>query len=301
MALTDRLLAATLPIVPKPIVRRVAARYVAGPTLVDAVRKVEELGSAGLCATVALLGEEVRERAQVETAVAEYARLVEALARPELCTGISIKLTLLGLEIDRDYCRDNLFAVAEAARRADLFVRIDMEDHTTTDATLELYHEAQSRYGNLGIVLQAYLRRTLADIACLPPETSVRLCKGIYVEPEAVAFRDDDEIRARFVLALDRLLERGCTVGIATHDRYLIDHARRLVAQYAVSAPQVEFQTLLGVTEALRDELREEGHRLRVYIPYGRDWYAYSIRRLRENPKIAMYVLRALFSGRSRG
>jgi proline dehydrogenase len=276
----------------------VARRYVAGESLDGAVATVGALHREGFHTTVALLGEEVHERDHAQLAVAEYGRAIEALP-DDGRAGISVKLTLLGLGIDRDFCRDNLLAVAEQARRRGLFVRIDMEDHTTTDANLALYREAQERCGNLGIVLQAYLRRTLEDIAGLPVGTRVRLCKGIYLEPERIAFRDDDAIRRHFVLALERLFERGCAVAVASHDRSLIDQAREMIERRGLDPSQVEFQTLLGVTEGLRDELLREGRRVRVYVPYGSEWYAYSIRRLRENPKIAVHVLRAFLGMRS--
>ena len=293
MAILRSLLGRSLPFVPKPIVRRVARRYVAGETLADASARTRELNARGLVATLALLGEEVTDRDRAKRAVDEYVELIERIRADRLRSGISIKLTLLGLKIDEQFCRDNLFEVAAAARTAGLFVRIDMEDHTCTDATLRLYHAGQGRYGNLGVVLQAYLHRTLADIASLEPGTSVRLCKGIYIEPPQIAWRDYEQVRESFVVCLEALLARGCRVGIATHDGRLVDRSRAIVGALGLDAQTYEFQTLLGVREELRDRLLAEGHRVRVYVPYGADWYLYSIRRLRENPKIAVYVLRA--------
>jgi proline dehydrogenase len=288
------LLGATLHLVPKPIVRRVARRYVAGETLDDAVAKVQVLNQRGLDVTLALLGEEVTDRATASAAVDEYLRLLERLEPAGLRSGISIKLTLLGLKIDEDFCRANLIRVLDAAAVHDTFVRIDMEDHTCTDATLRLFGEMHQRYGNVGTVLQAYLRRTPSDIAALPAGASIRLCKGIYLEPEKVAYRDAEEVRRQFVQDLALLFDRGDEVAIATHDRTLVDAARAEIRRRGLERGY-EFQTLLGVTEDLRDEIRAQGHRLRVYVPYGRDWYAYSVRRLRENPQIAVYVLKAMF------
>jgi proline dehydrogenase len=293
MAIFRNLLGRSLPFVPKPLVRRVARRYVAGESLADASARTRDLNGHGLVATLALLGEEVTDRDRAKAAVVEYVELIERIRADRLRSGISIKLTLLGLKIDEQFCRDNLFEVAAAARTAGLFVRIDMEDHTCTDATLRLYRAAQGRHGNLGIVLQAYLRRTLDDIAALEPGTSVRLCKGIYVEPPQVAYRDADHVRESFVSCLEALLSRRCHVGIATHDDRLVDRTRAIVGALGLGEKEYEFQTLLGVREELRDLLRSEGHRVRVYVPYGADWYLYSIRRLRENPQIAVYVLRA--------
>jgi proline dehydrogenase len=293
MAIFRNLLGRSLPFVPKPVVRRVARRYVAGETLTDASARTRELNERGFVATLALLGEEVTDRNRAKRAVEEYVELIDRIRADGLRSGISIKLTLLGLKIDEQFCRDNLFEVAAAARTAGLFVRIDMEDHTCTDATLRLYHGAQGRYGNLGLVLQAYLRRTLSDIASLEPGTSVRLCKGIYIEPAQVAYRDYHQVRESFIACLEALLARRCHVGIATHDDRLVDRSRVIVGALDLDAKAYEFQTLLGVREELRDRLHAEGHRVRVYVPYGADWYLYSIRRLRENPKIAVYVLRA--------
>jgi len=288
------LLGAALPLIPKPIVRRVANRYVAGETLDSAIAKVRELNGRGFDATLALLGEEVSERATAEAAVDEYLEVLERLAPAALRSGISIKLTLIGLKIEEAYCRANLIRVLEAAAAHDTFVRIDMEDHTCTDATLRLHAEMRERYPNVGTVLQAYLRRTPSDIAALPEAASIRLCKGIYIEPETVAHHDYEQVRREFVRDLELLFDRGARVAIATHDRYLVDAARTEIARRGLERGY-EFQTLLGVTESLRDELHAEGHRLRVYVPYGRDWYAYSVRRLRENPQIAVYVLKAFF------
>lgn len=294
MSLFNRLLVGTLPLVPKAIVRRVAARYVAGATLDDAVRVVRELNGQGAMATVDLLGEEVQERGKALAAVEEYLRLFAAIERERLDSNVSIKLTLLGLKVDESFCRDNVAAIAEAAKGRGNFVRIDMEDSTTTDATLRIYRELHARYGNLGIVLQAYMRRTLADVDGLPREgANVRLCKGIYVEPRAIAWKGYETVRHNFVQALEKLILSGVYLAIATHDEYLACAASALVDRHRLPRERYEFQMLLGVDEELRRILIAAGHRLRVYVPYGRDWYPYSLRRLRENPEVARHVLRA--------
>jgi proline dehydrogenase len=174
-----------------------------------------------------------------------------------------------------------------------------MEDHTTTDATLRIYHELHAKHGNVGVVLQAYMRRTLADIAALPKQgASVRICKGIYVEPRPVAWKGYETVRANYVRALEKLIENGVYPGIATHDEYLVNRAAGLIDKHGLAREQYEFQMLLGVDEEMRRILIAGGHRLRVYVPYGRDWYPYSMRRLRENPEVARHVLRAMMSGR---
>ena len=201
---------------------------------------------------------------------------------------------MVGLKIDEAFCRDNLAQLAEAAREHGSFLRIDMEDRTTTDATLRIYRDLQARYGCVGIVLQAYMRRTLQDVDELPADANVRLCKGIYIEPREVAWKGFDTVRANFVDALDRLLERGAYAAIATHDEYLTCAGCALVRRHGLARERYEFQMLLGVEDRLRKILLAQGHRLRVYVPYGQDWHAYSLRRLRENPEIAGHVMRSM-------
>jgi proline dehydrogenase len=299
MSVFNRLLVTGLPLVPKAIVGRVASRYVAGETLDQALQVVRNLNAQGAMATVDVLGEEVKERDKALAAVEEYVRVFQAIDQHKLDSNVSIKLTLLGLKIDEGFCRDNVERIAAVAKQYGNFVRIDMEDHTCTDATLRIYRELHARYGNLGAVLQAYMRRTLQDISELPREKpSVRLCKGIYVEPRTIAWKGYDTVRANYVLALEKLLATGIYVGIATHDEYLAAQAVGLIDKHGVPRDRYEFQMLLGVDEELRRILIQGGHRLRVYVPYGQDWYPYSIRRLRENPEVARHVLRAMLSGK---
>ncbi len=299
MSLFSRLLVASLPLVPRAIVGRVARRYVAGETREQALAVVRELNGQGAMATLDVLGEEFSAREAAEGATKEYVELCDAIQQAGVDANLSVKLTMLGLKIDPGFCRDNLARVAAAAHRHGNFVRIDMEDRTTTDATLRLYHELQPRYGNLGVVFQAYMRRTLDDIDALPADrANVRLCKGIYVEPRQDAWKGYETVRHAFVLALEKLLARGVYVGIATHDEYLVCAACGLLDRLRVPRQRYEFQMLLGVDEELRRILVERGHRLRVYVPFGRDWYRYSIRRLRENPEVARHVVRAVLGGR---
>jgi proline dehydrogenase len=303
MSAFDRLLVSTLPLVPRFIVGRVASRYVAGATLDDALRVVGELNRQGAMATIDLLGEEVSERDTALAAVDEYLRVFAAIHERGLDSNVSIKLTLLGLKVDEGFCRDNVDTIAAAARSRGNFVRIDMEDSSCTDATLRIYRELQARHGNLGVVLQAYMRRTLADVAelrNLSPggSANVRLCKGIYVEPRRIAWKGYDTVRGNFVRALEKLIETGVYPAIATHDEYLAAAATALIDRHGLRREQYEFQMLLGVDQELREILIAAGHRLRVYVPYGRDWYPYSIRRLRENPEVARHVLRALLARR---
>jgi len=298
MSIFNRLLVTGLPAVPKPLVGRVASRYVAGETLADAVRVVRDLNQHGAMGTIDILGEEVQAREKALEAVEEYLQVFDTIAAEGLDSNVSIKPTLLGLKIDESFCRDNIERIVVKAKEHGNFVRIDMEDNTTTDATLRIFHELYARYGNVGPVLQAYMRRTLSDIAALPEGSTVRLCKGIYVEPRTIAWKGFETIQANFVRALEKLIERGIYMGIATHDEYLACRAVGLIDKHGLNREQYEFQMLLGVDEEMRRILIAGGHRLRVYVPYGRDWYPYSMRRLRENPEVARHVLKAMLSGR---
>lgn len=297
MSLFDWLVVRGLPLVPKAIVGRVASRYVAGETLDDALGEVARLAGEGAMATLDLLGEEVTERDKAVATASEYERMLDAIAERGLPSNVSIKPTALGLKIDDAFFRDNLERVFGAARRHGNFVRIDMEDVSTTDATLAAYRELQPRFPGIGVVLQAYLRRTLADIEALPRAgANVRLCKGIYIEPRAAAYRAYETVRHNYLAALEKLLTRGAYTAIATHDEHLVCGALALLDRLRVPRERYEFQMLLGVEPELRRILLAEGHRLRVYVPYGRDWYPYSTRRLRENPQVARHVLRAILS-----
>jgi proline dehydrogenase len=253
-------------------------------------------------ATLDLLGEEVLEREKANQSVEEYLRLFDSIETEGLDANVSIKPTMLGLKIDQSFCRDSVARVAAAAARYGNFVRIDMEDRSCTEATLEIYRELQAEYVNLGCVLQAYMRRTRTDIDALPAENAnVRLCKGIYIEPRPTAWKGFETVRHNYMAALEKLLNQGVYVGIATHDEYLACAAVALLDRMNVPRDRYEFQMLLGVDEELRRILIAEGHRLRVYVPYGRDWYQYSVRRLRENPEVAGHVARAFFGLRKSG
>jgi proline dehydrogenase len=286
VALLDRAIVRVLPAVPRTVVQRLSARYIAGPSIEDAVRVVQRLNAKGKLATVDVLGEEVTSADEARAIAGQYHDVLTRIDDGGLDANISVKLTGFGLELDEDLCRENLEAiVADAAARGN-FVRIDMEDSSTTDRTLELYRGLRAQgYENVGVVLQAYLRRTIDDIDGL---ANVRLCKGIYIEPPSIAYPEFDAVRANFVRALEKLVAQGTYVGIATHDEHLIREALRIVGP--LPRDRYEFQMLLGVRPERADQLVAEGHRLRVYVPYGTQWYEYSLRRLQENPKIAGYV-----------
>jgi proline dehydrogenase len=288
VALFDRAIVRLLPAVPRPVVQRLSSRYIAGPTLDDALRVVRRLNAKGKLATIDVLGEDVTNPDEARAIAGQYHDVLARVDEEGLESNVSVKLTGLGLELDYDLCRENLEAVVTDAAARNNFVRIDMEDASTTDRTLQLYRELHADgHDNLGVVLQAYLRRTVADI---PGLDNARLCKGIYVEPPEIAFREYEAVRANYVRCLEALVAQGTYVGIATHDEHLIREGLRIVRSAGLDKDRYEFQMLLGVRPDRADELVADGHRLRVYVPYGSHWYEYSVRRLQENPKMAGQV-----------
>ena len=292
MALLDRAIVRVLPAVPRPVVKRLSQRYIAGPSLEDAVAVVKALNDAGKMATIDVLGEEITRREEATALLAEYEDVFETIEREQLDSNVSVKLTGLGLNLDHEFCRENVAElVREAAARGN-FVRIDMEDSSTTSETLEIYRELRGQgLENVGVVLQAYMKRTLSDVAELAElRPNVRVCKGIYVEPSDVAFQEFETVRLNFAEAVSALIDLGAYVAVATHDDWVIAEALALIEERGLPPEDYEFQMLLGVRAELGDELVREGHRLRIYVPYGRQWYEYSLRRLQENPKIAGYI-----------
>ncbi|HZO98384.1 MAG TPA: proline dehydrogenase family protein [Gaiellaceae bacterium] len=288
MALLERAIARVLPAVPRKLVRALAAPYIAGPTLEDAVSVVRRLNAEGKLATIDVLGEEVSSADEARELARAYHRVLARVEGEGLDANVSVKLTGLGLELDDGLCRENLEAVVEDARVRGNFVRIDMEDSSTTDRTLRLYRELRAAgRDNVGVVLQARLRRTVRDVDGLD---NVRVCKGIYLEPAELAHQDDEEVRESFRATLRALLDRGSYVAIATHDEALIADALAQVRERGLPRERYELQMLLGVRAARADELVAEGHRLRVYVPFGTHWYEYAVRRLQENPRVAGLV-----------
>ena len=296
MKALNRLIVGVMPLVPRAIVRRVAHRYVAGETLTHALETVRLLNAEGCMATLDVLGEDVSEIGETERTVDEYLRALDGIAAHGLDANVSVKLTALGLKIDPAHCRREFARIVEGACRHGNFVRIDMEDSSVTTETIEIFSEARRTYERVGFVLQAYLRRTAEDAArAAEARANVRVCKGIYVEPPEIAFQDPEEIRASFEAVVDRLVGAGSYVGIATHDPAVVRGALATIARHALPREAYEFQMLLGVAGDLRRRLVSSGHRLRVYVPYGEAWEAYSLRRLKENPAIAGHVVKGIF------
>ena len=297
MGVFDKGLASLLPALPKGVVHSVAKRYIAGETLADALDCVEKLNESGAAATVDILGEHTDSRDAALATRDAYAELLRALDERGLDANVSIKLTALGLTSEPELCLESVRALCAEAASLENFVRIDMEDSAVTQVTLDLYEEVRKDHDNVGPVLQAYLRRTLDDARALAEhQASVRLCKGIYVEPRAIAWKDREIVRKNYVRALELLMEGGCYVGIATHDELLVWEALRVIEDLELAREDYEFQMLLGVDDELRRILIDGGHRMRVYVPFGQQWYEYSLRRLKENPEIAGHVARATLS-----
>jgi proline dehydrogenase len=292
VSVLDKAIVRVMPAVPKPVVRRISARYIAGTELEDACRVVRNLNTAGKMATIDVLGEEITRADEARSISRTYSDVFDTISEQGLDSNVSVKLTGLGLKLDYGLCRENLEQVLAAAAAHGNFVRIDMEDSSTTDDTLRLYRELrEAGHDNVGIVLQACLRRTHVDIRALADlGLNVRLCKGIYVEPPEIAYQGFQEVRESFVTALDLLLDAGAYVGVATHDDWLLAEAQRTLHARRLEPEQYEFQMLLGVRPAMGDTLVREGHRLRIYVPFGRQWYAYSMRRLQENPRLAGHI-----------
>jgi proline dehydrogenase len=299
VSLFNKLVVATLPLIPKRVIQTVARRYIAGPLLDDAVSVTKRLSEKGASATIDVLGEFVSDASRAKHEADMSASVLSAINDNNLKAYLSVKLTSLGLDIDYTFAYENVLALAQQAKAHGLFVRMDMENTPYTDVTLEFYRRLRrDGFDNVGVVLQAYLHRTEADVrSLLEYAPSVRLCKGIYVEDASVAIKDADGIRANYSKLLRLLLDGGARTHIATHDEALIVDAEWAIAERGLAHDRYEFQMLLGVREDRRDSLIAAGHGVRIYVPFGEDWYGYSTRRLKENPAVAGYVAKAVLTG----
>lgn len=297
MSLLNSLIVGTMPLIPKGIVKKISQRYIAGDSIADAIRVAKHLESINVVATIDVLGEFKTLKEQVEREKKETIRLLHAIKDHQLTSYLSIKLTSIGMDIDETYCFENLLEIVSVARENGIFVRLDMENSPYTSKTLEMYRKIREKgFSNIGVVIQAYLKRSEADIqSLLEYKPSIRLCKGIYVESADIAFKDADHIRNNYKKLYHLLIENGAYTCLATHDVALIDYCLHDIEKQQFTKEQFEFQMLLGVKEEERTKIVQKGHTMRVYIPFGEDWYGYSTRRLKENPQIALYVTKALF------
>ncbi len=296
MHLLNRLVVATLPAIPRPVIRYFAGRYIAGETIEDAVRTVKQLNSEGVCATLDVLGEDITTREEAITSRNRSNEVLHTIARERLDSNLSIKLTSLGLKLDKAFCIENVREILKMAATYGTFVRVDMEDSTCTTDTIDVFCTLHREFPNMGIVVQAYLFRTEDDVKkLLPDKTNFRLCKGIYKESKEIAFQSREEVQQNYIKLLRLMLQNGSYVGIATHDSVLVDAAYQGINEMNLSKDRYEFQMLLGVRPELRRKLVADGHKVRLYVPFGEHWFGYSTRRFKENPEIAGYVFKALF------
>lgn len=282
--------------VPGPIVGYFAKGYVAGPALYDAISEVKDLNDKGMMSTIDILGEFITTKEEAQFYKDSCIDILDTIKREGVDANLSLKPTQMGLTLDQEFAFETIRDIVAHADSLDNFVRIDMEDTPTTDATLEFYRRLRDEFpGHVGTVLQSYLRRTPQDIEDLADGSlNFRLCKGIYNEDRVHAYKDMDIINKNFVYCLEKLFKKKAYVGIATHDEKLIFEALRLIEKYGLKKDEYEFQMLLGVDELLRQVIVDGGHRLRVYTPFGKDWMPYSRRRLKENPSIATHALRQM-------
>lgn len=272
-----------------------ARRFVAGETLDEAIEAVRRLNAQGIMATFDHLGEDIRSLDEARAHAEEYVRILDAIASAGVDANVSLKLTQMGLDLDRSACIANLRLIVEAAKRHGNFVRIDMEDARHTDATLDVLHELRRDYDRIGTVLQAYLYRTQGDLtALIASDVNVRIVKGAYLEPPEVAFPQKPDVDRNYLALVDRALREGHYVAIATHDEQIIAQVEEWLQQRQTPRDRFEFQMLYGIRTQRQRELAKAGYRVRCYVPYGGDWYAYFMRRLAERPANVFFFLRSL-------
>ncbi|MCK5449011.1 MAG: proline dehydrogenase family protein [Gemmatimonadetes bacterium] len=279
-----------------PYARGMAGRFVAGDTSEEALAVAKQLNDRGFRVTLDLLGESVLERVEAERAAAEYGESLAEISAHEATTTISLKLTQLGLDIDTDFCCENLLGIVRQADELRNFVRIDMEDSEHTQTTLDVFYRVFEQYRNVGIVIQSYLYRSEDDIARLVElGAPVRLCKGAYNEPASVAFQDKREVDANYVRLMKMLLDGGAPTAIASHDERMIDATLEHVSKNGISGDAFEIQMLYGVRRDYQRQLVDNGLNMRIYLPYGSQWYSYFMRRMAERPANLFFVVRAAF------
>lgn len=298
----NQLITKMLPHMPKGLVWIFSKKYIAGETIDDAIMACRELNEQGIKITIDLLGEFITRLDQARENKDEYLAIIERVQKEKIDGNYSLKPTSFGLLIDKDVCYGYIREIVAKAASYGNFVRIDMEDSPCTDLEIELFRKLKKEFpANVGLVIQAYMRRTLKDIMGLNVlntkdiPLNFRLCKGIYVEPETIAFKKYQEINDHYLEDLEYMFRSAMYPAIATHDKPIVEGAYKLIEKYKVQRNQYEFQMLYGVTPELRQSIVNKGHTLRVYVPFGKDWFGYSTRRLKENPKMATHILKALF------
>lgn len=297
MSFFNNLIVQLVQLMPKAVVGFFSKKYIAGDSLEHGIKTVKELNEKGIYATMDVLGESVTNKDEAIAAKNAALAVLESIRKHNLLSNLSIKPTQMGLAIDEQFAFEQVLELVKKAYEINNFVRIDMEDSQYTDATINLYKKIYEQYKNVGIVVQSYLKRTYDDVVILNKlGTNYRLCKGIYVEPPTIAYKDKQAVRDSFMQALKEMLKNENYVGIATHDKYLIDESYKMIKEMKIPKDKFEFQMLLGVREDLRDKINYDGYKIRVYVPFGSDWYAYSIRRLKENPSMAWHIFKSIIS-----
>ncbi len=296
------MIAAMLPYFPKKLIWIFSKRYIAGETVADAIRASKELNKEGIKVTIDILGEFIKTLDEAEKNKIEYIELIDTIQKEKIDGNYSVKPTMFGLLLDKDVCYKHIREIVAKAASYNNFIRVDMEDSPCTDLEIELYRKLKAEFPkNVGLVVQAYMKRTLSDLQNLMDIHSTeiplnyRLCKGIYVEPAAIAYKKYEEINEHYLEDLEFMFKNGVYPGIATHDKPLIEGAYKLIEKYNVPKNMYEFQMLYGVTPELRKSITSKGHTMRVYVPFGKQWFGYSTRRLKENPKMASHIMKALF------
>jgi proline dehydrogenase len=293
----NRLVVGVMPVFPKSFIWIFSRRYIAGKTLSSAVAKTQDLNEIGCRVTIDLLGEDITSLEEANIARMQCLEVLDAIQKNNLEATLSLKLTQLGLRFDMNRCYEHVKEIVQRAEAVKNFVRIDMEDSTCTDDTLSIYRKLRKDYKNVGTVIQAYMKRSQGDVEQLIKDgiANIRVCKGIYDESPKIAFKDREKIRDNFMALVKMLFESKSYAGIATHDRVLVNRSLKMLNEYRVPKFQYEFQMLLGVTENMRNELVADGHGLRIYVPYGEQWYGYCMRRMKENPQVAGHVIKNVF------
>ncbi len=298
----NRMIAGILPYMPKKLVWIFSKKYISGENMSDAMRESVRLNAEGCSVTLDVLGEHINMLSEAESFKTQYIEVIEQFSSRKILGNISLKPSMFGLLLDKEVCYSNIRDILQVAVKYDNFIRIDMEDSTCTDDEIALYNRLRSEFPNhVGLVLQAYMHRTLGDVKAMMSDPTVssplnfRLCKGIYIEDKSIAFKGYQEVRDHYLEDLELMLKNNIYVGIATHDRYLVDQAILLVEKLQIPKERYEFQMLFGVNSNLRRSLVKRGFPMRVYVPFGTHWFSYSTRRLKENPHMVWHILKALF------
>jgi proline dehydrogenase len=298
----NKMIAAMLPYMPKKFVWIFSKRYIAGKKIGDAIRVSKDLNNLGIKVTIDLLGENITNLNEAEQNKIEYLDIIETFVKQKIDGNFSLKPTSFGLLIDKEVCYKNIREIVQKAASFHNFIKIDMEDSQCVDLEIELFRRLKAEFPkSVGLVLQAYLKRTrrdlenMLDLNTQEVPLNYRLCKGIYIEPAEIAYKKYLEINQHFLEDLEFIFQHGIYPGIATHDKPLVEGAYKLIEKYKVPNNMYEFQMLYGVTPDLRKSIVDKGHNMRVYVPFGEQWFAYSTRRLKENPKMAMLIIKALF------